>query len=83
MGPEKKISCYVIIKTLNVQGKERILKAAREKCQVTYRSRPIRITPDFSTEMMKTRRTLQRSCRLQEKTNASAGYYTRQNILST
>ena len=56
MGPEKKISCYVIIKTLNVQGKERILKAAREKGQVTYKGRPIRITPDFSTDTMKDRR---------------------------
>ena len=25
----------------------------REKCQVTYKGRPIRITPDFSSETMK------------------------------
>jgi hypothetical protein len=36
--------------------KERILKAVREKHQVTYKGRPIRNTPDFSTETMKARR---------------------------
>ena len=36
--------------------KERILKAVREKGQVTYKGRPIRITPDFSPETMKARR---------------------------
>jgi hypothetical protein len=32
------------------KNKERILKAVREKGQVTYKGRPIRISPDFSTE---------------------------------
>ena len=36
-----------IIKTLNVQNKERILKVAREKDQITYKARSIRITTDF------------------------------------
>ena len=49
-------SCHIIVKTPNVQKKERILKAVREKGQVTYKGRPIRITPDFSPETMKTRR---------------------------
>jgi hypothetical protein len=31
-------------------------KAVREKGQVTYKGRPIRITPQFSTETMKARR---------------------------
>jgi hypothetical protein len=37
-------------KTPNAQNKERPLKAVREKGQVTYKGRPIRITPDFSPE---------------------------------
>jgi hypothetical protein len=45
-----------MIKTPNAQIKERILKAAMEKGQVTYKGRPIRITPDFSPETMKARR---------------------------
>jgi hypothetical protein len=43
-------SCHIIIKTPNAQNKERILKAVREKDQVTYKSRPIRITPNFSPD---------------------------------
>jgi hypothetical protein len=45
-----------MIKTLNVQNKKGILKAVREKSQVTYNGRPIKITPDFSTETVKARR---------------------------
>ena len=53
---KRKPSCHIIMKTLNVQNKERILKAVRRKGQVTYKGRIIRITPDFSTETLKTRR---------------------------
>jgi hypothetical protein len=35
---------------------KRILKAVREKRQVTYEGRPIRITQDFSQKTMKVRR---------------------------
>ena len=53
---KRKSSHHIIITTLNTQSKERILKAAREKDQVTYKGILIRITPDFSTETMKARR---------------------------
>ena len=54
---QKKTSpCHVIIKTQNIQIKERILRAAKEKGQVTYKGKPIRLTPDFSMETMKARR---------------------------
>jgi hypothetical protein len=32
------------------------LKAARKKCQVSYKEKPIRTTADFSTEILKARR---------------------------
>jgi hypothetical protein len=32
------------------------LKAVREKKQITYKGKPIKITADFSTETLKTRR---------------------------
>jgi hypothetical protein len=48
--------CHIIIRTPNTQNKERILKAEIEKGQVTYKGRPIRITPDFSPETLKVRR---------------------------
>jgi hypothetical protein len=49
-------SCHIIIKTPNALNKERILKAVRKKGQVTYKGRPLRMTPDFSPETMKARR---------------------------
>ena len=56
LDQKRKSSCHIIIKTLNLQNKERILKTAREKCQVTYKDRVIRISPDFSTETIKPER---------------------------
>jgi hypothetical protein len=55
---DQKINCYqhIIIKTPRAQNKETILIAVREKGQVTYKNRPIRITPDFSTEIIIGRR---------------------------
>jgi hypothetical protein len=45
-----------MIRTTNALNKDRILKTVREKGQVTYKGKPIRITPDFSTETLKARR---------------------------
>jgi hypothetical protein len=41
---------------LDIENKERILKALREKYQVTYKSKPMRIITDLSTETLKARR---------------------------
>jgi hypothetical protein len=50
-------SQHIIIRTTNALNKNRILKAVRGKGQVTYKGRPVRITPpDFSPETMKARR---------------------------
>ena len=38
------------------QDKEIILKAAREKKEVTYKGAPIRLATDFSVEMLQARR---------------------------
>ena len=56
LDQKRNSSHHIIIKTPNALNKERILKAVREKGQVTYKGRPIRITPDFSSETMKARR---------------------------
>ena len=53
LDQKRNSSHHIIIKTPNAQNKERILKAVREKGQVIYKGRPIRITPDFSPETMK------------------------------
>ena len=52
----KKSPCQIIIKTPNIQSRERILRVAKEKDQVTYKGKLIRITPYFSMETLKARR---------------------------
>jgi hypothetical protein len=47
---------YIIIKTTSTETQERILKALRQKKQITYKGKPIKITADFSTETLKARR---------------------------
>jgi hypothetical protein len=47
---------HIIIKTLSTQNKERILKAAKERRQVTYMGKCIRIKAEFSTQTLNTRR---------------------------
>jgi hypothetical protein len=54
-SPEKKtIPAYNNQTTKSIE--QRILKAAREKGQIIYKGRPIRIISDFSTETLKARR---------------------------
>jgi hypothetical protein len=47
---------HIIIKTTNTENKERILKALKEKKQITCKGKPIKITADFSMETLKARR---------------------------
>ena len=56
LDQKRNSSRHIIIRTSNALNKDRILKAVMEKGQVTYKGRPIRITPDFSPETMKSRR---------------------------
>jgi hypothetical protein len=49
-------SWHIIFRTTNALNGDKILKAVREKGQVTYKGRPIRITPNFLPETMKARR---------------------------
>jgi hypothetical protein len=56
LDQKRNSSQHIIIRTTNALNKGKILRAAREKGQVTYKGRPIRITPDFSPETMKARR---------------------------
>jgi hypothetical protein len=46
-------SWHIIIKTTNTETREKILKAVKEKKQITYKGKP---TADISTETLKARR---------------------------
>jgi hypothetical protein len=56
LDQKRNSSQHIIIRATNALNKNRILKAVWEKGQVTYKGRPITITPDFSPETMKARR---------------------------
>ena len=47
---------HILIKLTKTKNKERILKAAREKQQVTYKRNPICLIADLSAETLQARR---------------------------
>ena len=59
-NPKRPIARHIIIKTTNFQDKDRILKAARKKQEVTYKGAPIRLAADFSMETLPARREWQK-----------------------
>ena len=46
----------MVIKLTKMKAKEKILKAAREKKQITYKGTLIRLLEDFSAETLQARR---------------------------
>ena len=51
-NPKRPTARHIIIKMAKFQDKERILKAAREKKEVTYKGALIRLATDFSMETL-------------------------------
>ena len=60
MDAKRPSPIHIIIKVPKVKGKERILKAAREKQLVAYRGVPLRLSADFSKETMQASRDWQK-----------------------
>ena len=56
INPRRNMPRHILIKLTKTKLKERILKAAREKQQVTYKENLIRLTADLSAETLQTRR---------------------------
>ena len=54
--PRRNKPRHMLIKLTKTKHKERILKAAREKQQVTYNENLIRLTADLSAETLQARR---------------------------
>ena len=50
INPRRNMPRHILLKLKKTKHKERILKAAREKQQVTYKGNPICLTADLSTE---------------------------------
>ena len=56
INPGRNMPRHILIKLTKIKHKENILKAAREKQQVTYKGIPIRLTADLSTDVLQARR---------------------------
>ena len=54
INPRRNTPRHILIKLTKTKHKERILKAAREKQQVTYKGNPIYLTADLSAVTLET-----------------------------
>ena len=56
VNPRRNTPRHLLIKLTKIKDKEKILKADREKKQITYQGTPIRLLADFSAETLQARR---------------------------
>ena len=56
INPRRNMTRHILIKLTKTRHKERILKAAKEKQQVTCKGNPIRLAADLSVETLQARR---------------------------
>ena len=56
INPRRNMLRHVLIKLTKFKHKEKMLNAAREKQQITYKGIPIRLTADLSAETLQARR---------------------------
>ena len=56
INPRRNTPTHLLIKPNELKHKEQILKAPREKQQITHKGIPIRITADLSIETLQARR---------------------------
>ena len=55
VNPRRNTLKHIIIKLIKIKFRERILTAAKEKQQVTYKGNPIQLTADPSVESLQAR----------------------------
>jgi hypothetical protein len=73
---------HIIIKTTSTETRERILKAVRGRKQITYKGKPIKITADFSTEILKGRIAWNEVFRALNEITSTIGYSVQQKYHS-
>ena len=77
-NPKRPTARHIIIKMAKFHDKERILKAAREKQEVTYKGAPIRLATAFSMETLQARREWQKIFQVMRTRGLQQGYFTQQ-----
>ena len=56
INPRRNMPRHILMKLTKTKQKQRILKAAKEKQQVTYKGNPLHLTADLSAETLQARR---------------------------
>ena len=56
INPKRNTPRHILMKLSIIKYKEKILKVAREKQQITYKGIPIRLTADLSAETLQARK---------------------------
>ena len=56
INPRRNTPRHILIKLRETKNKEKILKAAKEKQQVTYKGNPVCLTANLSAETLQARR---------------------------
>ena len=69
INPRRNTPRHILIKLTKVKHKEQILKAAREKQQITHKGIPIRITADLSVETLQAGREWQDILKMMKENN--------------
>ena len=67
INPRRSMPRHILIKLTKIEYKEQILKAAREKQQITHKGIPIRLTADLSAETLQDRREWQNIFKLMQE----------------
>ena len=69
INPRQSIPRHILIKLTKIKHKGQILKAAREKQQITHKGIPISITVDLSIETLQARREWQDILKVMKENN--------------
>ena len=69
INPRRNTPRHILIKLSKINYKEKILKAEREKQQITYKGIPMRLTADLSAETLQARREWQDIFKVMKRKN--------------
>ena len=69
INPRQNTPRHTLIKLTKIKHKEQILKAVREKHQITHKQIPIRIRADLSIEILQSRREWQDILKVMKENN--------------
>ena len=82
INPRQNIPRHILVKLTKIKHKEQILKAARERQQITHKEIPIRVTADLSMDTLQARSRWQDIFKVMKENTLSPDYCTQQGSRS-